>query len=279
METTQENSKTIKWNDFLDVNENDDFEFKLLDDGLGFHQQEEIERKTSVVRKKVPSVPNLKASPRKGMTSTRRPQRNMTRMEDIARAKKAMAMPEVSMPEVAMPEIAMPEVSVRTGYPKTQTSSLRQAQEQKFAEKKVEKAERKVTKTKKKLKLASVEMRFSAFILDAIFLAVGASLFVLAGSFTLGITVDSFAKALIEPQYLPLVAGLAVSFYLFYFSLLDCDQSFGKQVMGIKVIDKSSRKTARFMQNATRAFLTLLVLPVLFSLQDSMSDTEVIKCN
>lgn len=270
METTQENSKTIKWNDFLDVNENDNFEFKLLDDGLGFHHHEEVEKKTSIVRKKVPSVPNLKSSPRRGVSRKMRPQKDLSHMREVA-------MPEIAMPEVSFPKENLP--SLKTGYPKAQTSSIRKVQEQRFKDHQVDRPERTERKIKKKLKLASVEIRFSSFVLDLLFLAIGVLLFVIVGSFTLGVTLDSFAMTLLEPRYLPYLVTLLGSFYLFYFSLLDCDQSFGKKIMGIRVIDKNNRKAARFMQNATRAFLTILIVPVLFSLQDSMSDTEVIKCN
>jgi len=118
MDTTHENSKTIKWNDFLDVNEQDDFEFRLLDDGLGFHQKKAIEERTAVKRKpvttravrplqnkrsnRVPDIPSLEGRPIR--TKSKAPAIS-SRLGDL---------PEVSMPEVAMPEVSMPEL--KTGY-------------------------------------------------------------------------------------------------------------------------------------------------------------------
>lgn len=293
METTEENSKTIKWNDFLDINEQDDFEFRLLDDGLGFHQKKAIEKKSparkqtlstrssrasqvessqirpSRVRetRKIPTVPNLDVSPIRTVERTldRTPGRTLGKSPMRAKSH-SLTSPLSELPEVEMP-------AVQTGYP-DRVSAPSNTTRKKSSNNQIEKP-----KTKKRLKLASVEVRLGAFVLDLFCLGIAAVLFALVGSFTVGVTIDQFAMKLMTPNYLPLVIGLFFGTFIFYFSLLDCDQSFGKQIMQIRVIDKESQKSARFGQCFTRAFLSILLVPVLFSLQDSMSETEVVRCN
>lgn len=276
METIQENSKTIKWDDFLDINENDDFEFKLLDDGLGFHQQDPIEKKNTFVRKKIPKVSTLNSSSRHAASiRLRKPVNRQIRARESSSRSTVSELPEVSLHQESLP-------SLKTGYSKKQPPVVRRTKDSCLDESKIleeNRVERKEKKIKKKIKQATFDLRFSSFILDLLFLIGGGLLFVLVGSFTLGVTLDNFGKTLLEPRYLPYLGTLIGSFYLFYFSLLDCDQSFGKKIMGIKVINKNDRKSARFMQNASRACLTILIIPVIFSLQDSMTDTDVIRCN
>lgn len=277
METTHQEQNTIKWNDFLEVNEQEDFEFRLLDDGLGFHHQERVEPK------KVKSPRVAKVAPKKptsGLRTTTSGRKTLPTIPDLGgrpiRTKTISKKSSISkrMDSVALPEVSLPEL--QTGYSEPvqnkelKRSPLKVKSNEKVQQKKV---------IKRKVKLATAEARIGAFILDLMFLAAAFILFTIAGSFTVGTTVENFAQTLARPEYLPLMASLMGAMYVFYFSLMDCDQSVGKKILNIKVVDKDKKKNARFIPNMTRAFLSLLIIPSVLNLQDSLTDTDVVQCS
>lgn len=262
MNTTEHNQSNtshnpqIKWNDFLDVENSDDFEFKILDEGLGFHHKEEAKPK-----------PTRKAQPiQRGLNPSRH-----------LRAKNT----EVKLPKVTTPSRALShleEVSLPKNLPGAlpDKAKARPVQKTKKVEARKDQAK---TKIKAKVKTASIEARMAAFILDIAVFAGVLFAYVFMGSFMMGVSVDKFSKIIFRQDYLMFIGSIAFFTYVLYFSLLDCTQTIGKKALNIKVVKAGSQERSNLIVNFMRSILVVTILPIVFGFQDNLSDTKVIECN
>lgn len=250
---TSHNSQ-IKWNDFLDVENSDDFEFKILDEGLGFHHKEEAKPK-----------PTRKVQP---------VQRGLNHSRNLRAKKTEVTLPKVTTPSRALSHLE--EVSLPKNLPGALPERVKTKAVQKT--KKVE-ARKEQTKIKVKIKTASIEARMAAFVLDIAVLAGVLFAYVFMGSFMMGVSIDKFSKIIFRQDYLMFIGSISFFTYVLYFSLLDCTQTIGKKALNIKVIKSGSHERSNLMVNFMRSILVVTILPIVFGFQDNLSDTKVIECN
>lgn len=134
----------------------------------------------------------------------------------------------------------------------------------------------KVKKAKKKKKLkASVESRFMAWAIDTVFISLMVLGFV--GAIAGILKLDFF---LLLTQVKTFVLPVSAMFYVIYFTILDLDRSFGKSLVGIKIV--KARTPISIVDTFIRTMTSLISIacfgiPFLFDIHGHLSDTKVVK--
>lgn len=137
-------------------------------------------------------------------------------------------------------------------------------------------AELKAKKAKKKKQLkVSVETRFTAWAIDMVFISLMVLGFV---GVIAGILKLDFFVLLTEVK--TFVLPVSAMFYVIYFTILDLDRSFGKSLLGIKIV--KARTPISIVDTFIRTMASLISIacfgiPFLFNLHEHLSDTKVIK--
>ncbi|MBT7611555.1 MAG: RDD family protein [Bacteriovoracaceae bacterium] len=138
-----------------------------------------------------------------------------------------------------------------------------------------------ITKSKKKEKIAPLFLQITAWCIDTLFVVMmlGVTLSIL--SFVSGIEISYFREMIVNPEVSIYMAGLFFIYYLLYFSVLDLAGTFGKSLMGIKLIT-TNNKPLRVKHTFVRAFISLtsflaIGLPLIMDFQGRLSETKVVK--
>lgn len=239
-ENTKQSPPPIKWDDEIDF---ENFEYKVLDDGLGFHQ-EKLE--VSELSKERPSVRD-----RGNFDSTQR--------------KSQIPESFISLDSGALPN------SLGHAFPLTPQRKI-------LGHQKADKESKNTGSEKKviKLKLANIESRILAYVIDLFLVSLLFGGFLGLGVFLSGAPIDFVATQFQDPINSLLLVVLFTLAYLIYFSVADCDSSLGKKALSLKVLDQKGRSIT-LTQSLMRSILSLCFLPLLFDWQNDLSGTKVFK--
>lgn len=221
----------------------DDFDFKPLNEGLGFHQEE---RKNGILPTNNNKVNNI----------------SVTR-GTVAPKTKALG---VSNPKVADKGLQSMN-ALSAFYDETQKEEVAQSPIEEVVV--------------KELKLASSASQFFAWIIDLVLVAaISASLL---GLFVLvsGLNVTQFYQVIGPNDLIYFSAASFSIFYLSYFSILDLQATPGKSLMKVKLI-REDNSDISLKDSFLRSFITLisfvtLGLPCLIDFQGKLTDTKVVE--
>ncbi len=137
------------------------------------------------------------------------------------------------------------------------------------------KKESKVVKKKKRV-LATAEARFTAWVIDIVFI----TLMVLGFLLTISWILNFEFSEVVVLENTSLMVGAWALFYMIYFTILDLDRSFGKSFLKIKTV--KTRQRLSIVDTFVRTLISLLSIvgfgiPALFDLHGHLSDTVVIR--
>lgn len=132
-----------------------------------------------------------------------------------------------------------------------------------------------------KYKTASKWKQFLAWFIDVTIIAVGQILMLGLLFFAAGIKFSAYKGLLIQPDILVLQLVLFSFIYMLYFTIMDLGQSLGKSLLKLKLVNISNSQVSASM-TGTRSFvslvsLVLLGLPLVLGFQDKISDTYLIE--
>ncbi len=244
----------------LSFDDQDDFEFKPLTKGLGFHhtekKQTQVRTNTGVMnrsisaagaRKSIPTNPSLKSTPtQKLATPNSLPQELKAFYETPAEPTSMPALPSVGSAQVQ-------EVKVST---KTPILS-------------------------EEVKSAPRIIQLSAWIVDIVVISFFVVATMSALFFMLGIEFSSWKEVLLLDRNYIVPISLFAIYYILYFGILDLVGGVGKTLMGLKVVSRVPGEKISFFKTLLRSIVSLLSLgafglPHIVDFQGKLSDTEVV---
>ena len=221
----------------------EDFDFKPLNEGLGFHQEE---RRNGILPTNNNKVKNISVT------------RNQTPPRAVGLG--------ISNPKVADKGIQSMN-ALSAFYEESQSIESEQLQEAKLPDEVF-------------YQVASQSKQFAAWLIDTILvILVSASLL---GLFVLvsGLSITQFYQV-IGPNDLMFFSASAFSiFYLSYFSILDLQMTPGKSWLKIKLVKENNQEIS-LKESFLRSFITLisfvtLGLPCVIDFQGKLTDTKVV---
>jgi hypothetical protein len=238
-------SLTIANFDFSDeIEDLDDLNFKIINEGLGFHQ---AEKKTSKRKAPQPTLKPLSA-------------RNHLR-----------------------PDLNTIDKNYISDRPQELAAFYTPKKDKLIEKEKIEKmlpTQNKKIIRKKQVK-APMFLQMTAWLIDVLFVLMVLGLTLSVLSLVSGIEISYFREMLVEPEISIYMAGLFFIYYLLYFSILDLAGTFGKTLMGLS-LRTVNNKPLRVRHTFVRAFITLtsflaIGLPLVIDFQGRLSETKVIR--
>ncbi|MGB0454037.1 MAG: RDD family protein [Bacteriovoracaceae bacterium] len=265
MEHTQNNHNQgteIKWNPSLEVDP-EELDFKLIGDGLGFHKSNTLEEEERnlrrTVRKEGQTAPNphLREKLKDSLAGleTRLPKaKPLNKMPSSS----SLSEPLPSSPEVSLKDVGIPELPVTA--PSVQTK-------------------KKTTKLKvKKVTTASIEKKIAASVIDVLVNVILFASIMLGCGYLNEIPMHIMEALIIRPDFYLYIAPLFIIQMGLYFSLLDCWQTLGKSLFGIRLVEKENGyKKSSFKVALMRFVLFIMIIPSVLDLSDRLTDSVVIK--
>lgn len=124
-------------------------------------------------------------------------------------------------------------------------------------------------------------LTITAWIIDMLMVVMSLGLTLSLLTLASGLELKELASMFADLELFIYVATLFFIYYMIYFSILDMSATFGKSLMGIKLIT-TNNKPVRVKHTFIRAFVTLtsfiaIGLPLLMNFQGKLSDTLVVK--
>ncbi|MCO4792943.1 MAG: RDD family protein [Bacteriovoracaceae bacterium] len=237
---TQNNDVENKEAIVFDFDDND-FDFKPITKGLGFHKDKKEEKRTRVKPKKSPSVIN-----------------NFTNSE-------APTAPQAQNTELeAFYSNSQP--AMRSDFDQIKSKPI---SKQRKAKKKI------------KLQEAPAFNQFCAFAIDFIMISMATGLTLGLLIAISGFEYSLLVKSLGELEVTKYVLSLFMIFYMSYFTILDIAGTVGKSAMGIKLVssDGQKLKMKHTFVRAFVSLLSFVALglPNLVDFQGKLSDTKLVK--
>ena len=238
----------IKFN--IDEFDLENYEFKPLNKGLGFHHsQKEAKEASKVLRKERPKV----------STPIRKPL--------------VSKQPETLRP---LPTTAIDSNSAKISEKNFQSGlELFYENESKAPAKEVELP--KETKTINMTK-AGMMSSFAAWLVDVMIICTVSLITFSAFALIAGAPFELKAFLKFGRTFLPALLVMFSLFFLLYFSVLELGQTFGAQVFGIKVLDQKN-KSIGIKKTLLRSFISLISIPlvgfpILMDFHGKLTDTE-----
>lgn len=244
----------------LSFDEQDDFEFKPLTKGLGFHhtekKQTQVRTQTSVMnrslsatnaRKSIPTTPGLKSTPtQKLATPNSLPQELKAFYESPAETQATPTLPTARISQVQ-------EVKVPVSSPILS----------------------------EEIKSAPRIIQLGAWLVDVVVIALFVVATMSALFFMLGLEFSSWKEVLLMDRNYIVPLSLFAIYYVLYFGILDLVGGVGKTLMGLKVVARVPGEKISFFKTLLRSIVSLLSLgafglPHIVDFQGKLSDTEVV---
>ena len=124
-------------------------------------------------------------------------------------------------------------------------------------------------------------LTIGAWIIDVMMIVMSLGLTLSLLTLASGLEIKELATMFADLEIFIYVATLFFIYYMLYFSILDMSATFGKSLMGIKLVT-TNNKPVRVKHTFVRAFVTLtsfiaIGLPLLMNFQGKLSDTFVVK--
>ncbi len=258
--TNEQNSK--KNSIVLSFDEQDDFDFKPLTKGLGFHHTEKkqtqvrtggvMNRSVSSARKSIPTTPSLKSTPtQKLSTPSSLPQELKAFYEAPAETTVTPPLPSVGM-------VHVPEVPVQSKQTISHAPILNE-----------------------EIKSASRIIQLAAWLVDLVVISIFVVGTMSALFFMLNVELSSWKEVLLIDRNYIVPLSLFAIYYVLYFGILDLVGGVGKTMMGLKVVARVPGEKLSFFKTMLRSVVSLLSLaafglPHIVDFQGKLSDTEVV---
>lgn len=243
----------------LSFDDQEDFEFKPLTKGLGFHhtekKQTQVRTQTGVMnrsvsaasaRKSIPTTPGLKSTPtQKLATPNSLPQELKAFYESPAEAQ-VPALPTARVPQAQ-------EVKVPVSSPILSEEIMS----------------------------APRIIQLGAWLVDVVVIALFVVATMSALFFMLGLEFSSWKEVLLMDRNYIVPLSLFAIYYVLYFGILDLVGGVGKTLMGLKVVARVPGEKISFFKTLLRSIVSLLSLgafglPHIVDFQGKLSDTEVV---
>ncbi len=229
--------------DFSDeIDDLDNFNFKPINEGLGFHREKKEIKRKPIVRRGLGPV---------AARNQPLPDHNSLRQGP-----------------------AQGHAGELTAF---YNSSVKQ--DNSFTLKKENKIE--VSQLQRKEVLASLPLQIAAWLVDIILISLAMALTLWTLALASGLETSLLTKMMIEREVLFYVISLFIIYFLLYFSVLDLVGTFGKTLVGIRLYTTGGQPL-RIKHTFIRSLVTLtsfiaIGLPLLMNFQGRLSETKVLR--
>lgn len=261
MKDISTNEQSSKKNSIvLSFDEQDEFDFKPLTKGLGFHHTEKkqttvrssgvMSRSVSSARKSIPTTPALKSTPtQKLSTPNSLPQELKAFYESPAETTVTPPIPSLGLSSSS----AMEKVTTVSHRP--------------ILNEEIQNAPRII--------------QLGAWLVDLVVIALFVVATMSALFFMLGLEFSAWKEVLLADRNYIVPLCLFGIYYILYFSILDLVGGVGKSLMGLKVVARVPGEKLSFLKTIVRSVVSLLSLgafglPHIVDFQGKLSDTEVV---
>lgn len=239
----------------LELESDDEFDFKPITKGLGFHQSV---KKTTPARTTSAGVMNRSLSSARPQGTQKIPQvpsLNSTPTQSLSSAS--------SLPQELKAFYETPAAT------QTESAAIRQ------------KAATQNLEVETRTPTAGSIIQLAAWLIDLVVIAIFVLATMAALFYTLEIDFSVWKEVITRSRNYVVPLSLFSIYYILYFGVWDLVGGLGKTLMGIKVVSRVKGEKLSFLKTSLRAVISLLSLavfglPHIVDFQGKLSDTEVV---